>query len=493
MKKIYILFLSVGLILSSCSDFLDKDPSTSLPPDEAVTNLKELGNAVNGAYYAHTGDLYYNSVTWVQGNYAGDFTIYADLLGGDFEPKASNNQIAPVGRYTVDPSHSITSNFYFIFYRTLAQVNSVLSMIDNITDKDNDIDLFNDYKGQLLALRALQHFDLARLYAKLPTTAADMNAANSGIVISDDVYPSNYKGTRSTLQQTYDHILKDLETALPLLSKTKTLSSAKGYITYWGAKSIQARVYLYLGKNTEALAAAKEVIEKGPYKLYTIAEYPQVWTQEATSESIFEWAITSTYNAQRNSVGYYTMPQSPNSGIVGGYGECGVTQNFVDFLQSRPDDIRSKMIYFNKKEQRPDGTAVGDDKYYPTKYTGRDGEVYVNNPKIIRLSEVYLIAAEADIKLNGESSAYGVKLINDLRRNRITGYTDVASVSIDDVLTERRLELYTEGHNAWDYWRNKKSVNNTTAQEVNYDDKRTILPIPQREISMNPDLVQNPQ
>jgi len=360
----------------------------------------------------------------------------------------------------------------------LAQINSVLSMMDNITDKDSDIAKFNDYKGQLLALRALQHFDLARLYAKLPTTATDMNAANSGIVLSDEVYESNYKGKRSTFQETYDHILKDLETALPLLSKTKTLGAAKGYITYWGAKSIQARAYLYLDRNAEALAAAKEVIEEGPYKLYTIEEYPQVWTQEATSESIFEWAITTNYNAQRNSVGYYT-----NTG-TSGYSECGLTTAFLEFLNERPKDVRSTL------------KAVLDPKegnYYPRKYPGRDGEVYVNNPKIVRLSEVYLIAAEADIKLNGESSSYGVGLINTLRTNRITDYKNVTSVSIDDILTERRLELFTEGHNAWDYWRNKKSVNNTTAKVVNYDNNKTIMPLPQREITMNPELVQNPQ
>ena len=86
-----------------------------------------------------------------------------------------------------------------------------------------------------------------------------------------------------------------------------------------------------------------------------------------------------------------------------------------------------------------------------------------------------------------------MRYINALRSNRIEGYSNVATVNIDDVLTERRLELFAEGHNAWDYWRNKKSVDNSTVGVVDYTNNKTIIPLPQRELSNNPDLVQNPQ
>ena len=138
-----------------------------------------------------------------------------------------------------------------------------------------------------------------------------------------------------------------------------------------------------------------------------------------------------------------------------------------------------------KYEDSPASAAA----YYPQKYQGRGGSIYVNNPKIIRLSEVYLIAAEAALKSSqgGKADSY----VNTLRSNRIENYTDVSGVTIDDILTERRLELFTEGHNAWDYWRNKQSVVNTTVGEVNYDDYRTVFPIPRRELEIDPDLGQN--
>lgn len=116
----------------------------------------------------------------------------------------------------------------------------------------------------------------------------------------------------------------------------------------------------------------------------------------------------------------------------------------------------------------------------------------MNNPKIIRLSEVYLIAAEAAVKTGDAAKAAGY--INTLRQNRIDGYADVASVTIDDVLWEYRVELFCENQSTFCYWRNKKSVHVDQAsgeKDINYDDYRTILPIPQREIDYNSGVKQN--
>ena len=204
-------------------------------------------------------------------------------------------------------------------------------------------------------------------------------------------------------------------------------------------------------------------------KLYTRDEYETVWTKVGSSESIFEFLITSLYNAQRNSLGFYTHAE--------GYAEAGITDAFKTFLQERPEDVRSTLI----AEESDGGDNEG---WYIQKYPGRDGEIYVNNPKVIRLSEVYLIAAEAALKAGGADPA---NYINDLRKQRIAGYEDVASVTIDDILTERRLELYGEGHNAWDTWRNKKAVTNAQvpAGPINYDDYRTVMPIPVSEINVS--------
>ena len=337
---------------------------------------------------------------------------------------------------------------------------------ENITGENVE-----NLKGELYALRALYHFDLARLFAKNPSPA---NLSGLGIVLSDKVFETSYIGERATLQATYDFILSDLNKALPLLSKSKN----QGHINYWAALGIRARAYLYLEKNAEALADCKEIIASSPYKLYTREEYPSVWLKEGTNESMFELLTTSIYNAQRNSIGYFTHAE--------GYGECAATESFKEILDARPTDIRTQ-LFEEETENKYNG-------YYPQKYNGRDGQIYVNNPKIIRLSEVYLIAAEAALKTGNAGSAAGgaAYYMNLLRKNRIENYVDVATVTLDDILMERRLELFTEGHTAWDYWRNGKSVNNKYAGVIDANDNQTVLPIPQTEIEVSAGkLVQN--
>lgn len=464
MKKIYLIGVILSLTLASCDDFLDKSPSTSLPVEEAITSISDLRNAVNGISYLMTEDRM---------TYSADFAIYADLKGADFKALSNNNQSGPIARYQVTKNETLSYDAYYYFYKALANVNKVLSNIDNVPVETGEETAFNNYKGQLYAWRAMLHFDLARIFCQAPTAASDVNAANSGLVLSTAVYAPGYVAGRSTLKETYNQIFADFEIALPLLSKSKS----NGYINYWAALALRARAHLYNGDNALALADANAVIECKDYSLYTKENYAKVWGDAYTSESLFELTITTTHNAQRNSAGYYCSSE--------GYGECAFVEGgaLLNYLEANPSDVRSKLISVES------GEYPGK---YPAKYPGREGSLYVNNPKIIRLSDVYLIAAEAAFKTTGGIAA--AAYINTLRENRIGGYADVASVTLNDILFERRVELFAENSMAFDYWRNKLSVKNSFAGEIVYNDYRTVFPIPQKEIDMAPGiLIQNPE
>lgn len=464
MKKLYVFTLILALSVSACDTF-DKTPSSEWPSEGAIATVEDLQYAVNGVYQSQTSSI--DLGTNPRGSYAGDFGLYADMRGSDFQCIGKNNQATDVSKYQATKNSTDASNFYKRFYLSLARINKIFDSVQKAELKGDDVEAM---EGELYALRALFHFDLARLFAKLPSNAQDDDL---GIVLSTQVYESGYIGERATIAKTYETILTDLQTALNKLSETD--HKELGHIDYWGARALRARVYLYMNKNAEALADAKYVIEHSPYRLLTRGEYIGSWLKEGSNESIFEIMVTSLYNPQRNSLGYYTHAE--------GYAEAGITENFKTFLQSRPDDIRSELI---AEETDTDGkTNKG---WYIQKYPGRDGQIYVNNPKVIRLSEVYLIAAEAALKTGGDAAYY----INELRKNRIQGYTDVATVTLDDILTERRLELYGENHSAWDYWRNKQSINSPAVKEVKYDDYRTVMPIPVAEINVSKGkLIQN--
>lgn len=458
MKKIYIPILLLALTVSSCDTF-DKVPSNEWPSEGAIETLEDLQFAVNGIYESQTSSI--DNGTNPRGSYAGDFFLYADQRGSDFKAIGNNKQTIDVYAYQATKNSSDSYSFYKRFYLSLARINKVLQGVEKSGLKGDDVDA---KLGELYALRALFHFDLARLFAKLPCNA---QPNDPGIVLSTEVFESGYTAERATIEKTYETILTDLQTALGKFSESNKVVTA-GHIDYWGTRALRARVYLYMEKNDKALEDAKYVIEKSPYKLYTRDEYETVWSKIGSNESLFEFLITSLYNAQRNSIGYYTHAE--------GYAEAGITDLFKTFLQEHPEDIRSTLI-------AKESDAGDNEGWYIQKYPGRDGEIYVNNPKVIRLSEVYLIAAEAALKAGGADPA---SYINDLRKQRITNYKNVTSVTLDDILTERRLELYGEGHNAWDTWRNKKAVTNAQVKDpIKYDDYRTVMPIPVSEINVS--------
>lgn len=462
MKKIYIAFgLAAGLTLTSCS--LDTLPSTSLGEEVAITTENDLQNAVNGIGYLLSEDRM---------TYSAEYGLYADLLTNEFKVVRDYGQSSGIAKYTLTKNDELVSTAYYIYYKAAANCNKALELSANMEETDQ----VKNLKGQLYAWRGLIQFDLARMFAHIPSTVSDVNAANSGIVLSTEVYAPDYKGPRATLKQTYDQIISDLTQGMNLMGDNY---NDVGYFDYYAALALRARANLYAGNYSAALADAKEVIANGGYELYTTANYDKVWTQEGSSESIFELLITTTHNVQRYSLGYYTD--------ASGYPEAALADDgkVLTYLLANPQDVRSKMI----KEQSV--ASVSGTHYFPAKYPGRGGEIYVNNPKIIRLSEIYLIAAEAELKGNNNGAA-AAEYINAIEENRVEGYTPVASVTIDDVIFEYEKEFFAENQIAFAYWRNKQSVTNQIGEVINYDNNKTILPIPQREIDYDPTLVQNP-
>ena len=458
MKKIYlVLGLVAGMALSSCK--LDTLPSTSLGEDIAITTETDLQNAVNGIGYLLSEDRML---------YGSEYGIYADLLTNEYQVADDYGQSSGIAMYTLTKFDELPETAYEYLYKAIANCNKALALSESMESSEQ----VKNLQGQLYAWRGLLHFDLARMFAHIPTAVSDVNAANSGIVLSTEVYAPDYKGARSTLKQTYDQVIADLTKGMEMMGSN---DNGTGYMNYFAALAIRARANLYMGNYSAALADAKEVINEGEYELYSTSNYEKVWSQEGTSESIFELLITETHNAQRNSLGYYTD--------ASGYPECAMADDgeVLNYLLNNPNDVRSKMI----KEQDVNGKLY----YFPAKYPGRGG-IYVNNPKIIRLSEIYLIAAEAELKGNNDGTA-AAEYINAIEQNRIEGYEDVASVTIDDIIFEYEKEFFAENQIAFAFWRNQQSVINQVGNEIGCNHERTILPIPQREIDYDPSLVQN--
>lgn len=484
MKKIYlVLGIAASMMFSSCSDFLDREPSTELPANSAIKSTSDLQNAVNGIGYVLSGSL----VGYDRMSYASEFTLFGDLRTNDFMAPSSQGQTDEIRQYVYSPNGTYPDAGYQIFYKALSNVNSALEAVPNVEGKQATID---NLKGQLIAWRGLLHFDLARMFCYIPTTVD--NPSNSlGLVLADKTFPQGYKGVRTDLKTTYDYIIQQFTDALPLLSKTSDV----GYFNYYAALALRARAYLYAGEYTKALADAKEVIDysndkNSALELLSRSNYISSWASEGAAESLFEMKLSSEYNAQRYGPGYYTDAT--------GYPECAFnTKGYLyKYLSTHPKDIRSRLIK-DQTDAKEYEAAAG---YYPAKYPGQNANIYVNNPKIIRLSEVYLIAAEAQWHIDNPgsytltgTSAAAAKYINAIQKNRIEGYEDVTSVTLQDILHQYEIELFCENQITYAYWRNHQSVTSSNEVEIKYNDYRTILPIPQAERDYNKELQQNPE
>lgn len=460
MKKI-IYTLSAVLLLASC-DALDQNPSTSVTTDTAITSVDDLSNAVNGAYYLAT----YGTVLTV----ASEMSIYADLVGPDsYQPASSGQNASRLAQYGMTPGD--TYNIYYYLYSAIASVNNALEKAALIEDQQAAA----PYVAELYAMRALFHFHLAVYFAPIPTSG---NSNDKGIVLADRVFDIDHIGVRASLEDTYQFIVDDFTKAVQTgLNKDRK----NGHLNYWAALALRARANLYRGDFQAALADAREVIDDSPYALYTLDNYTDVWSREGADEMIFEYLQTDVYNAQRYAPGYYSSPT--------GYSEYGIDPEFYSWLKQTPGDVRVQMVA--DCTVAPDGVADYHTGYYTLKYPGNAGAsvpAYANNIKVIRLSEVYLIAAEAALQQGEDAVGY----INELRSNRISGYEGESEVTLEEILDERRKELFAEGQIAFDFWRNGKTVINGsfTVQATDY---KTVLPLPVEEIDLSRGaLIQNP-
>lgn len=458
MKTIKYL-LPVAVILAGC-DALDQDPSTSVTVDTAITSVDDLANAVNGAYYVAT----YGTTLTV----ASELSIYADLVGPDsYQPASSGQNASRLAQYALTPAD--TYNAYYYLYAALASVNNAIDKGKQLEDQDAAA----PYIAELYAMRGLFHFHLATYFAPVPTSGS---SNEMGLVLADKVFDINYIGERATLQETYELIIRDFTTAVESgLNKERHT----GHMNYWAALALRARANLYLGNYAAALADARQVIEEAPYSLYTTENYTKVWSQEGADEVLMEYLQTDVYNAQRYAPGYYTSPL--------GYSEYGVSPEFYEWLQQSPADVRSQMVADLSVAPDPDYNTG----FYPLKYPGNAGasvRTYTNNIRVIRLSEMFLIAAEAALDEGEDASPY----MNALRANRISGYVPVDEVDMDDVIDERRKELFAEGQIAFDYWRTGRTVVNGSFT-ITPSDHRTVLPLPVEEVDLSGGrLKQNP-
>ncbi len=492
MKK-NLLYIFIGLLVfitSSCShDWLDVEPSDGIPAETAITDLASLNVAKTGLYDGLQGTADYSSY------YAARMIYYGDVRGDDMQARTQGKRTSPLYemRYNANDAQQIWN----IPYNVLRRANRIIEAVDNKKVSGDEKAIGSIY-DEALVVRALVHFDLVRVYGQ--TYTAD-GGASLGIPLMLKPLDSKQLPTRNTVKEVYAQVIKDLKTAISnnLLKKSET----NGYINYWTAKALLSRVYLYMGDNTNALIEAEDVINNSPYSLWTNAEYAaNVWDKNSgahSKEMIFEILNTSSDDyTDREGLAYLYNEN--------GYDDAIATKAFCDLLKSDPKDVRLTAMLESRDPDLKE--EYGAEKIWINKYPENSmGEMRLNNVPVLRLSEVYLNAAEAAVKAGDNVKA--AKYLNEIILRANPNQTPVINVTLDRVLVERRKELVGEGHRFFDAMRNNQTIVRYTNDNdmgfhyplsekasIKFDRNyfRTILPIPQSEIDVNAPIAkqQNP-
>lgn len=335
------------------------------------------------------------------------------------------------------------------------------------------------------------YFDMVRLYGK-PYT---MDKTSFGVPNITEPLVASAQPLRATVEDNYTQILKDLTDAAPLLPKTKT----NGFLNYYGNLALQARTNLYMGNYPAALTAAKTIIDDGVYSLYSNANWVNSWTTQFGSESIFEIAMDPINDLGSASLGYYLRRKGHGSSSAAGW--FMASDYFLNRLGEDPTDIRWGVMSYDESSSTHLGACY---KYSGSVSLEGDGKGNSSavNIKVIRLSEIYLIAAEASLGTDKDQAA---GYLNEIRK-RSPGLAPAtaATITLDMILDERSKELFAEGQRFFDMMRLNKSVtyddefgsvpNSHRPKTIDRTFDKIILPISQDEINANPGLQaqQNP-
>ena len=467
-KYIYIVISAfAAMSLAGCSDFLTEKPVMSLTDELAQETLQDMDNNVAGAY------ALLSSSTWYSSNF---------ILSNEMK---SPNGMKVLGTgdhgyfhddYNIQYTPQSTSPLWGTAYGLIDAVNRSIAKLPDM-GKPEEVD---NMLAEAYFLRALAHFDLVRTYALPYRSTADHSHLGVPLILKQQSLED--KPERNTVKDVYDQIIRDLLKAEELIDPAYQRKGTDPY-AYASLPVIQAllsRVYLYSEHWQESANYAAKVIKNGKYKLWTAdnlkdAKCYREDVPKAGGEIIFEFFDSPSNDSRSNIFDMATKD--------GAYGDASCAEYTLALYEDA--DVRKGLF------------ASKDGKTWSLKYAGKGlGKPDYNNVVVLRLSEMYLNIAEACLKpgvtapegLNGEDC---LKAITDSRGASQQPYT------LKSVFREREREFAWEAHSWFDYARTGETMiresyvgpdNNKTLEK---DDLRWAMPIPNREIIVNPNIKQN--
>lgn len=479
MKKIiYTMIIACTTLFASCDSWLEVKPYDQIAEGELQKSEEGYQKMLNGIYIDLNSDALYGQTLSVEmiEVMGGAYTIGTDnSVWGNYKDLSSYQYNTEYWRNRLDQTWNKA-------YALILNCNKILETIDG------NKNLFTDgsyyiIKGEALALRAMLHFDMLRLFGPVYSKDSDKKAI-----------PYYTKQTNSpepilTAQEVMEKITADYEDALnylandPVKTEGTMMSSTEDgssnflryralRLNYYAVKALMARAYLYMGNKTEAFKYATDVIKTADQNIFPFVDKNLVIGSPADPDRIFSsevlFALTNTsrgtihknfFDPSRLPNYVFRMDDSMMSNLV--YGGAATTGGYQD-------DYRYRACWM----------ATGSNRYF-YKYSDMVANGSIQNTMIpmVRLGEMFLIAAESQ---SGDLKA-GVKYVNALRRNR--GVASLTTLTPDLLKYEYIRELYGEGQLFYLYKRLNSDIitSATSSKNPKASDLIFVVPLPDTE------------
>lgn len=493
--KLYILMVFMLSCFTSC---LDKFPESAVAEHEAIKTVEEADQAVIGIYSSFlSSSLYSGYLTLLP-------DIQCDLV---YAVNGYSNNLGEIWRWDILATNGQIEAVYGSLYSLIGNCNFLLDNAEKLFPTlvdDEDVDHLESLCGEAYFARALAYSELIKLFC-VDYKSDDDAKDELGVVLRTSYYKEQ-PIVRSSLYESYRQVLADLDEAAKYLALDEDYDPAYDgalynnavYFNEYTVYALRARVALYMRNYEDAIKYASKIIDSNYYALSSvipqsslggISYYDYMWQNDLATEIIWKVGFTS----------------SNYGGALG-----SVFFNY-DYSSFKPDYVPAKWVLdlYGANDGRYNSffyestTGYSHGLTWPLlyKYWGNQdlyAEANLLNtsmPKVFRLSEQYLIRAEAYCKLDTPDYGKAAKDISALLSARYTSSN--ASVSLNaenamEVIEEERVkELYMEGFRLQDLKRWEKgferkpqdqSLSNGSSLKVEADNPLFVWPIPQHEL-----------
>lgn len=507
MKRIFYIILLIGLgVFSSCNDdFLDTNPTDRVSGPVIFENAEAAEAAINGVYrmlytagWSESWDTENMGITAI--------TLFSNLMGEDHLMLEQGS-----GWFYFDYGYNVRGDYihksgrsyavWNFFYTIISNVNYIIANEDLI---EGDPALVNSIVGQAYAIRAYAYFNLIQVFQQ--TYKGNEDAP--GVPLYTEPTTSDSEGKpRGTVQEVYSQINLDAEEAIDLLDESGLEQKHPSHIDYYVANGFKARYDLVQERFEEAAGAASEALKKPG--LERVLEVNQLGEFNDASLSNVLWGVEVIADQTSGWASFFSHMDA-DAGMYG----SSARQCVSSWLYNQIPETDNRLQWFRgeiPEDEEEEGSSFV--SYCQLKFAFADVTTRTGDYILMRAEEMLLIEAEALARLDRYGEAREVLLELGSKRDsnygeRLEDFTDskeyntntvgTLSTLMDEILFQRRVELWGEGGRLWDiqrlnlgFTRDFAGSNHTsmlTAKDTGPGSKEFILPLPQSEFDGNPNI-----